>query len=285
MIGLIRFWSAFVLAIGASLVFGSGHSEASDDGSHQDALYLLADGTVVAVGEASSLGGVEGVAGEPVRIEPAADGPGYWILMDDGSVHGFGAAHYGDLAGVALDRPVVSIVSTRQGDGYWLVASDGGVFAFGAAAFHGSTGGVALDADVVALVPTSSGDGYWLVAADGGVFSFGAAPFLGSIRQAVPLGALDRPVIDAASSPGIGDGYLLLAGDGGIFAFGGSVFRGSVPALDLPGDPSAVGFAGSSGSGYSITLDTGYLVGFGVSTPFFADGPPLPISAAAIGAR
>src|SRR5471032_1877553 len=65
------------------------------------------------------------------------------------SVAALGAPALGDLAGRALDRPLVGMAATPDRKGYWLVASDGGVFAFGDAGFFGSTGAVHLSHPVI----------------------------------------------------------------------------------------------------------------------------------------
>jgi hypothetical protein len=124
-----------------------------------------------------------------------------------------GAAYLGDLAGVALDRPVVGMAATPTGHGYWLVASDGGVFSFGDARFYGSTGGITLDKPVVGMAATPTGHGYWLVASDGGVFSFGGGLFYGS------LGGDPSPGRIAGMVAGSGSGYWLVNGAGIVTPF------------------------------------------------------------------
>jgi hypothetical protein len=118
-------------------------------------------------------------------LSATADGSGLWVFTDRGRVVTFGSArHVGDLAGTALNGPVLGSVVTPSGDGYWMVASDGGVFAFGDAAFFGSMGGRPLNQPVTGLVP--SGAGYTMVATDGGVFNFGDGPFAGSLGANPP---------------------------------------------------------------------------------------------------
>jgi ribosomal protein L24E len=85
------------------------------------------------------------------------------------------ATLHGDLTGVALNSPIISITATPDGGGHWLVAKDGGIFSFGDAKFYGSTGGMKLNAPVVALSTIPGGDGYYLVDEAGQVFAFGAA--------------------------------------------------------------------------------------------------------------
>jgi len=66
--------------------------------------------------------------------------------------------------GLALNKPIVDMVSTPDNKGYWMVASDGGIFTFGDAGFYGSTGGWHLNKPIVAMAATPDGGGYWLVA-------------------------------------------------------------------------------------------------------------------------
>jgi beta-lactamase family protein len=154
------------------------------------------------------------------------------------SVHAFGTSQLGDLAGQALNQPVVGLAATPDGQGYWLVARDGGIFTFGDAGFYGSTGGLALNAPIVGMAADPTTGGYWLVAADGGVFAFNA-PFFGSMGGQ----ALNQPVVGLAATPD-GQGYWLVARDGGIFTFGDAGFYGN--ALGAPTSP-AVGISGSGG--------------------------------------
>ncbi|MGH9002659.1 MAG: FG-GAP-like repeat-containing protein, partial [Acidimicrobiia bacterium] len=149
-----------------------------------------ATGVVTPHGDAPWLGNA-GVAGEEVTsISATPTGAGYWLFTTTGRVLAFGdAAHFGDLAGVRLNGPVLDSIVTPSGRGYYMVASDGGIFSFGDARFFGSMGGIRLNAPVQSLVPDPDGTGYWLVASDGGVFSFETA-FRGSLGGV----ALNRPV-------------------------------------------------------------------------------------------
>jgi hypothetical protein len=168
-------------------------------------------------------------AGERVTsLSATPSGNGYWIFTNRGRAIARGdAQHFGDMAAVALQGPVLDSIPTPTGQGYFMVASDGGIFAFGDAVFRGSMGGVALNAPVQSLVPTVTNAGYWLVASDGGIFAFGDAVFRGSMGAAV----LNRPVTGMVR---FGDGYLMVAEDGGIFAFSNLPFLGS-----LGGNPPA----------------------------------------------
>jgi hypothetical protein len=97
------------------------------------------------------------------------------------------------MGNVKLNKPVMSLVPTRDGLGYWLVASDGGIFAFGNAPFRGSMGATKLNKPVVGMV--RYGSGYLMVAADGGIFSFSDRPFAGSLGANPPA----RPIAFAAT--------------------------------------------------------------------------------------
>jgi ribosomal protein L24E len=149
-----------------------GMAATSDDGG-----YWIANsqGLVVACGDASNHGGVNGAPNRPiVGIAATPDGGGYDLVASDGGIFTFGdAAFHGSTGALELNKPVVGM-ATAPGGGYWLVASDGGIFAFGSAQFYGSTGALHLNKPVVGMA-TAPGGGYWLVASDGGIFAFGSA--------------------------------------------------------------------------------------------------------------
>ncbi|MCU1374840.1 MAG: Esterase, partial [Actinomycetia bacterium] len=175
-------------------------------------------------------------------------GLGWWAAAADGRVVAAGdARHFGDLAGRALNRPIVGLARTPSGAGYWLVASDGGIFTFGDARFLGSTGSLRLNQPIVGMAATPSGGGYWLVASDGGIFTFGDARFFGS------TGALhlQAPIVGVAATPS-GGGYWLAAADGGVFTFGDAVFHGAGrgPVTAVAATPSGGGYWLAGGDGH-----------------------------------
>ncbi|MCU1487346.1 MAG: hypothetical protein JWN67_4092 [Actinomycetia bacterium] len=174
-----------------------------------------AEGDVVALGDALSL--PVRAPEDAVAIAATPLGLGWWAASGDGVVVAAGDARpLGDLAGRALNRPIVGMARTPSGGGYWLVASDGGIFAFGDARFVGSTGALRLNQPIVGMAATPSGAGYWLAAADGGVFTFGDAVFHGAGRA---------PVSGVAAAPS-GAGYWLVGADGHVDARGGAVAAG-----------------------------------------------------------
>jgi predicted RNA-binding protein with TRAM domain len=156
-------------------------------------------------------------------IAASADGKGYWVVGQNGTVMAFGdAVLYGSAAGLDLKGPIVGIVATPDGEGYWLVGSDGGVFAFGDAGFYGSAAQMRLNQPVLGMVATPDGKGYWLIASDGGVFTYGDAGFFGSATNL----RLNEPLTGIQSTPD-GQGYWLSAADGGVFTFGDARFYGA----------------------------------------------------------
>jgi hypothetical protein len=183
---------------------------------------------------------------------------GYWVLSTTGLVQPFGdASFYGQMQGLPLNAPMVSITATPNGDGSWMLGQDGGVFTVGNATFYGSTGSLRLNAPVVGMAATPDGGGYWLVASDGGVFAFGDAGFYGSTGSL----RLNKPVVGMAVTPD-GGGYWLVASDGGVFAFGDAGFYGSTGALRL--NAPVVGMAASpSGGGYLMVASDGGVFAFG----------------------
>ena len=153
---------------------------------------------LLVVAAASTLGSGGARAATPSPPAPAS--AGYWLVVSDGGVFGFGDATFsGSTGGIRLNHPVVALTPTPTGRGYWLVASDGGVFSFGDASYHGSTGGTALNHPVTAAAGTRRGSGYWLAASDGGVFTFGDGAYDGSLGAA-PLAA---PVVGMAARPAV----------------------------------------------------------------------------------
>ncbi|MCP4085720.1 MAG: hypothetical protein GY745_11785 [Actinomycetia bacterium] len=98
---------------------------------------------------------------------------GWWQFTDRGRVipsNGL-LAHFGDMSGVALNQPVVGMVSGA--DGYLMFASDGGTFAFGQVSFLGSLGGQSIPAPIVGAALNPVIDEYVLADADGRVYRFG----------------------------------------------------------------------------------------------------------------
>ncbi|HTW09925.1 MAG TPA: hypothetical protein VME46_20650 [Acidimicrobiales bacterium] len=122
-------------------------------------------------------------------------GSGYWLVGDNGTVVGFGAARsYGSVAASALGRQeIVAIAATPDGHGYWLTSTSGHVYAFGDAVNVGDcsrrgSGCEHLNSPVGSMMATPDGRGYWLFGTDGGVFAFGDAPFYGSVLSPKHVG-------------------------------------------------------------------------------------------------
>ena len=196
-----------------------------------------------------------------VAMAVTADGGGYWTARNNGSVSAEGdAAALGDMAGTALNQPIVGLAATPDGQGYWLVAADGGIFAFGDADFYGSTGSMTLNRPVVGMAANPDGRGYWLVASDGGIFSFGDADFYGSTGAMT----LVQPVVGLAAVPG-GGGYWLVAADGGLFSFGDATFHGSMGGQALARPVVGMAATADGGGYYELGADGG-LFSFGDAT-------------------
>jgi uncharacterized delta-60 repeat protein len=230
---------------------------------------LQDDGTVYGFGAA--------LAGDPVglpsvAIEHAPHG-GYWVVGADGSVHGrHGAPHHGDATGaVCPGEHVASLSALPDGSGYWVFTDQGRAIPFGAAAWYGDMSAVVLNGPIVASVATPSGHGYYMIASDGGVFAFGDAVFRGSTGAL----RLNQPVVGIAPDPD-GSGYWLVASDGGIFAFD-AVFHGSMGGTVI--NQAVVG-AVAYGVGYLMVAADGGIFAFS-DTPFLgslgSDAPATPI--------
>lgn len=209
---------------------------------------LLADGRIVAVGDAPAAPGAPAAAmtkvvvGQPERPAALARlGSGdLWVFTSAGRI----IPQFGQLPAAAeaamaqvlasdLVGPVLDAKPTGDGTGAYATGSDGGVFAYNAP-FHGSVPGALAeigrtlpDQPVAGVTVDPDGTGYWLVAADGGVFAF-AAPFRGALPALVPFADLASPVNGMVP---FGNGYLLVAGDGGVFNFSNRPFSGSASGL------------------------------------------------------
>jgi hypothetical protein len=208
---------------------------------------------------------------------------GYWLVGSDGGIFSFGSAQfYGSMGGVALQRPVVGIVPTRDRGGYWLDASDGGVFSFGDTQFYGSIPGLglnpagsgkphSLNAPIVGMVPSHDQGGYFMVASDGGVFAFGDAHFAGSCPGIGGCAGAAVAVMPDAS----GNGYWLVTAIGNVYTFG------DAPNLGAPGQqssPITSAVATPDGGGYYILDAAGQVFAYGD-----ADGPLGNVAAGAVG--
>ena len=181
----------------------------------------------------------------------------FWLTTATGDLYAFGVPSYGSPGGAPLNKPIVSMVPTRNQLGYWMVASDGGIFSYGNAPFYGSTGNIVLNKPIVGMEATSNQGGYWMVASDGGIFSYGDATFYGSTGNIV----LNQPIVGMQVTPD-GRGYWLVASDGGVFSFGDAAFYGSTGNLTL--DQPIVGMdATPDGKGYWLVAADGGVFAFG----------------------
>jgi len=239
------------------------------------------DGQVHGFGDADRL--------EPGVCQPSVDlaaAPGgrYWILTPNGKVHAAGGApHHGQLdPGVLADgEQAATLAPLPNGGGYWIFTNYGRAFPFGAAVHHGDLTDIPLNGPIIASQATPTGRGYYMIGTDGGVFTFGDARFAGSTGDLI----LNQPVVGIAPDPD-NTGYWLIAADGGVFAFD-APYRGSVPAVLPPGgrlnQPIIGGLA--YGNGYLMVASDGGIFSFS-TTPFLGslgdNPPPNPIVAVAV---
>jgi hypothetical protein len=248
----------------------------------------LADGTVSASAPPQSAGTVDITVTTPggtsqlssadqfTYVAPPAQPPpppvtsqhGYSLVGSDGGIFSFGSAQfYGSTGSLALQRPVVGIVPTKDHGGYWLDASDGGVFSYGDTQFYGSIPGLglhpagsglphSLNAPIVGMVPSADDGGYFMVASDGGVFAFGDAHFAGSCPGMGGCSGAAVSVMPDAS----GNGYWLVTKSGSVYTFGDASYYGA------PGNTgSAVTSAvrTPNGGGYWILTANGTVYNYG----------------------
>lgn len=104
--------------------------------------FLLSQkGYIYAWGDASYQGGAEATGKTFVAMSVRTNNS-YWLLANDGTVYGYGAAPtFSPNPVTPLNLPASDIVGTSSGSGYLIVAQDGGVFAYGDADFYGSVPG------------------------------------------------------------------------------------------------------------------------------------------------
>lgn len=238
---------------------------------------LDANGIVHPFGTVSNSG--NGVPQQPVDLQPAPDGYGYWIAYATDGIWPNGTAwyHSRDIQ-VALrnDELVTSLSVLPDGSGMWVFTNFGRVFAVGNAPHLGDLDGVALNSPILDSVATPSGRGYYMVGADGGIFTFGDAHFSGSMGG-LSLNAPVRAIVPDTD----GAGYWLVASDGGVFAFD-AAFRGSMGGTRL--NAPIVGMV-SFGVGYLMVGADGGVFNFS-DLPFHGSfgGRPLASPIVAIAA-
>jgi hypothetical protein len=138
---------------------------------------LLNTGRVEAFGHVPNYGSVHGVT-DAVAIAATPDDMGYYVVQASGKV-----SHFGDalaLRGKHVARPIAGIAVDPSGLGYWLVGANGAVYAFGGVRSHGDA-----PAGAVGIVATPDGLGYWVLGRDGHVSHFGTARNAGSASAAL----------------------------------------------------------------------------------------------------
>ena len=81
------------------------------------------------------------------------DGKGYWVLLSDGEVFGYGdATNLGSpsSANFSVLNQATAIFATSDGAGYWVSSALGGVFNFGDAPSDGGMSGTHLNGSIIA---------------------------------------------------------------------------------------------------------------------------------------
>jgi hypothetical protein len=201
----------------------AGMASTADGGGYWVA---LRDGAVYAFGDAKSYGDLrlarlhagrpDGATGAPIIAMAASrDAKGYLLLAGDGSVYGFGDAHFKGAPGSyrPAGKPAAIATDLATG-GYWVVTSTGHVYSYGAPSLGSWTTG--RHSPVVGIAVAPSGTGYWLVTSAGAVKGFGSLRSLGS-----PSG-----VTVAGIAAGGANGYYIVSRQGGIYAFGTAKIAG-----------------------------------------------------------
>lgn len=196
-------------------------------------------------------------------------GNGYWLMVDDGTVHNFGNnPSYGSASVSFSANPAVKIESTVTGKGYWMLTRDGVVTPFGDAPNYGNhtTGNAAIS-----MARNHRGDGYWTIDYQGVVQNHGSTAALGSPPLApLSFSWADTIAVDIAGDP-VGEGYWVLTNEGNIYAFGSAVDYGNAVGSIYPVTGLVVRTfvrvrPNPNGFGYWIIDQVGEVHAFGTST-------------------
>jgi hypothetical protein len=109
-------------------------------------------GNVYTFGDAPYFG-APGPQGSPITAAVrSADGRGYFVLLANGTVDGYGdAASLGGPAGALSGSDAASALFTDAGGGgYWVASAAGAVFTYGDAPNDGSMIGTRLNGSIIA---------------------------------------------------------------------------------------------------------------------------------------
>jgi hypothetical protein len=207
---------------------------------------------------------------------------GYWMLEQNGIVHGFGGADVVSHRWISDGALVVgmwtsAIAAHPLGHGYWVGTSWGEVDGFdGAPQLETDSPWMPPGVELawregsVAILPTASGEGYRNVSSCGRVAVAGDAVHLGDLGALVPSredvyeGRAGPPactIVSAAQTPS-GRGYWLVDGAGAVYAFGDAVHRGDAGRLPL--QRPIVGIAPTpTGKGYWLVASDGGIFTYG----------------------
>ena len=265
------FVASTILAEGTTLLPGESRTETVV--FTPTAVGTVTDSWIINANDGTGLWSISfsgtGTQAPPTTTGSTTPSHGYWLVGSDGGIFSFGSAQFhGSTGNLALQRPVVGIVPTRDNGGYWLDASDGGVFSFGDTQFFGSIPGLglhpagsglphSLNDPIVGMVPSTDDGGYFMVASDGGVFAFGDAHFAGSCPG---IGGCRGSAV-AVMPDHSGNGYWVATSTGQIYAFGDAPYLGS------PGHGTITSAVASPvGNGYWVLLSTGQVFSYGDST-------------------
>ena len=241
-----------------------------------DATALLPTTSVAGAQTASFARNPLGIRVVDVVYRP--DEAGYWVLCNNGEVHGIGVPSLGSAVMTGSDE-IVALAPTPDGNGYWIFDQAGRVQTFGNATDFGDLSAITLAGPIVDAVSLPDGTGYYMLGNDGGIFSFGSAQFHGSVPQVLPGVTLNQPVVGLV--PDGTSGYWLVAADGGLFSFGTAAFQGSVPQV-LGSTPLAEPVIGAlaSGNAYLMVAADGGIFSFG-TTIFHGSRPGMSLDGGA----
>jgi hypothetical protein len=206
----------------------------------------------------------------PVPTLPAtamartADGSGYFVLSEEGTIQAFGSATYaGRPFGGFVGEAWVDVATTPSG--YWALSARGLITSHGNAPFVGGLRDLVLSDPFVAFTTTPAGTGGWALTTGGSVFSFGAnAPYLGAPND------LRMRFVDIAATA---DGYRVVGSDGSVRRYSAGQPQGVV---ELAGwrttqwDATAIA-SSPSGAFWVVAEDGSVMAGGG-------GGPVAPIA-------
>ncbi|MCY0878796.1 MAG: glycosyl hydrolase family 18 protein [Firmicutes bacterium] len=208
---------------------------------------VTAHGPVATYGDLTSLGAA--ATSPAVQMVMTANGQGYWILAQNGSIYNFGDAT--PLGGVSTPITAVGMAVLPSGTGAYVLSRTGTVYAIGTATNYGSP---PAPIPAAAIAVTQTGEGYWVLSQTGAVYAFGDAKDFGSVPHMTPL---------STPAPALANGTLVrLKGTSPVFLVENHVLY-HIPTLQV-----LSGMGKSAASVITVDSLNGYRLGLPCIVPY-----------------